>query len=140
MSKEVYKNIIKFGLDKVVVKTPILPCPDVIEWITRKNDHEHQSILNCENQSVSSYKVSVFNQMYHLKEAHIKVTHEWLRQKSESADILTIMKGRWSEGHFRTKFVAIEGENSKFRKSVQIIVSHLVIKSLWEEGWLNLSE
>ena len=106
LSKEVYKNTIKFGLHRTTVKTLILPCPDVIEWITRKIDHEHRSILNYENQSVCSYKASVFNQMYHLKEAHIKVTPEWLRQKSESADLLTIMKGWWSEGKFSAKYAS----------------------------------
>ena len=48
LSKEVYKNIIKSGLHRVVVKTPVLPCLDVIEWITRKIDHEDRSILNYE--------------------------------------------------------------------------------------------
>ena len=60
--------------------------------------------------------------MYHLKEAHIKVTPEWLRQKSESANLLTIIKGWWSEGNFRTKSTVAEWKTSKFRKSVQIIV------------------
>ena len=59
--KEVYKNIIKFGLHKVVVKTLVLPCLDVIEWITRKIDHQHRSILNHEGKSVVSYKASMFN-------------------------------------------------------------------------------
>ena len=53
LSKEVYKNIIKSRLHRAAVKTPILPCRDVIEWITRKIDHEHRSILNYENQSVA---------------------------------------------------------------------------------------
>ena len=60
--------------------------------------------------------------MYHLKEAHIKVTHEWLRQKNEVVDFLTIMKGWWSEGQFRAKSASAEWKTSKFRKSVQIIV------------------
>ena len=60
--------------------------------------------------------------MYHLKEAHIKVTPEWLRQKSESADLLPIMKGWWSEGQFQAKFASAEWKTSKFKKSVQIIV------------------
>lgn len=46
LSKEVYKNIIKSGLHRATIKTPILSCPDVIEWITRKIDHQHRSILN----------------------------------------------------------------------------------------------
>ena len=50
------------------------------------------------------------------------MTPEWLKQKSESADLLTILKGWWSEGHFRTKFAAAEWKTYKFRKSVQIIV------------------
>ena len=40
LSKEIYKNIIKLGLHKATVKTPVLPCLDV-EWITRKIDHQH---------------------------------------------------------------------------------------------------
>ena len=82
LRKEVYRNIIKSGLHRAAVKTPILPCPDVIEWITWKIDHENRSILNYENKSVASYKASVFNQIYHLKEADIKVTPEWLKQEN----------------------------------------------------------
>ena len=44
-----YKNIIKSRLHRAVVKTSVLTCLDVIEWITRKIDHEHRSILNYEN-------------------------------------------------------------------------------------------
>ena len=116
LSKEVYKNIIKSGLHRDAIKTPVLPCPDVIDWITRKIDHEHRSILNYEDKSVSKYKALVSNQMYHLKESHIKVTPEWLEQKSESVDPLTILKGWWSEGHFRTKSVATEWKISKLRE------------------------
>ena len=122
LSKEVYKNIMRYGLHRPTVKTPVLPCPDVIEWIRRKIDHEHRSILNYEGKSVANYKDLVFNWMYHLKESHMKVTPECLKQKSESTDLLTILKGWWSEGHFRTKFVATEWKTSRFKKSVQIIV------------------
>ena len=118
----VYKNVIKSRLHREAVKTLVLPCPNVIEWITRKIDHENWSILNYEEKSVGSYKASVFNQMYHLKEGHIKVTPECLRQKNEAIDFLTIMKGWWSEGQFRAKYASAEWKNSKFRKSVQIIV------------------
>ena len=41
LSKDIYKNIIKLGLHKATVKTLLLPCPDVVEWITRKIDHQH---------------------------------------------------------------------------------------------------
>ena len=82
LSKEVYNNIIKFGLHRAVVKILVFPCPDVIEWITRKIDHENRSILNSEHKSVANCKALVFNQIDHLKEAHIKVTLEWLKQKN----------------------------------------------------------
>jgi hypothetical protein len=39
--KVIYKNIIKSRLYKAIIKTPILQCPDVIEWITKKIDHQH---------------------------------------------------------------------------------------------------
>ena len=38
LSKEIHKNIIKSGLHRATVKTPVLSCPDVIEWITRNID------------------------------------------------------------------------------------------------------
>ena len=91
-------NIIKSGLHRAAVKTSVLPCPDVIEWITRKIDHQHRSILNYEGKSVSCYKASVFNKMYHLKEACIKISAEWLKQKNEYAEFMTIIKGWWSKG------------------------------------------
>ena len=46
LSKEIYKNIIKSGLHRATVKTYVLSCLDVIEWITRKINHQHRSILN----------------------------------------------------------------------------------------------
>ena len=122
LSKEVYENIIKSGLHRSVVKTLVLPCLDMIEWITRKRDHENRSILNSENKSLASYRAPVFNQIYHLKEAHSKVTPKWLKQKNTSVDFLIIMKGWWSEGQFRDKFAYVEWKTSKFRKSVQIII------------------
>ena len=60
--------------------------------------------------------------MYHLKEYSIKISPEWLKQKSESTDLLTILKGWWSEGQFISKSVVVEWKTSKFRKNVQIIV------------------
>ena len=41
LSKDIYQNIIKSGLHRAAMKTPILPCLDVIEGITRKVDHQH---------------------------------------------------------------------------------------------------
>ena len=72
LSKEIYMNIIKSGLNRAAVKTLVLSCPYAIEWITRKIDHQHRSIMNHEGKSVSIYKASVFNQIYHLKETYIK--------------------------------------------------------------------
>ena len=122
LSKEIYKNIIKSGLHRATVKTPILPCPDVVEWITRKIDHQHQSILNVEGKVVANYNPSMINQIYHLKEATIKVSLDCLKQKSEYADMLTILKGWWSKGNFRRKPTNVEWKTSKFRKIVQIII------------------
>jgi hypothetical protein len=98
LSKEIYKKIIKSGLHQATVKTSVLPCLDVIEWITQKIDHENRGIINSEDKSIASYKGLVFNQIYHFKEAHIQVTPEWLKQKNESVDFRTIIKGWWYEG------------------------------------------
>ena len=91
LSREIYRNIIKSGLHRATMKTPVLSCPDIIEWITRRIDHQHQSILNIEGKVVANYKPSMISQMYHLKEATVKVSPEWLKQKSESADMLRMV-------------------------------------------------
>ena len=122
MRKGIYKNIIKSGLHRATARTPVLPCPNVIEWITRRLDHERRTILNLEEKSVASYQATVLNQLYHFKEAHVKVTPEWLKQKNDYADFLSIMKGWWSEGQFREKPSPIEWKTSKFGKSVYIII------------------
>ena len=41
LRNDIYQNIIKLGLHRDVMKTPILKCTYVIEWITRKIDHQH---------------------------------------------------------------------------------------------------
>ena len=74
LSKDIYKNIIKLGLHRAIVKTPILPCSDVVEWITRKINHQHRSILNSKGKVVANYKPSMVNKIYHLKEANVKVS------------------------------------------------------------------
>ena len=74
LSKDIYRNIIKSGLHRAAMKTLILPCLNVIEWITRKVDHQHRSILNFEGKIVASYKASMINEMYHLKEDSIKIS------------------------------------------------------------------
>jgi hypothetical protein len=122
LSKETYKNIIKSGLHRATVKTPVLPCLDVVEWITRKIDHQHQSILNVEGKVVANYNPSIINQIYHLKEATVKVSPKWLKQNGDSVNMLTILKGWWSEGNFRSKPANVEWKTSKFRKILQIIV------------------
>ena len=81
LSKDIYKNIIKSELHRATVKTLVLPCPDVVEWITRKIDHQHRSILNVEGKVVANYKPSMINQIYHLKEATVKVSPDWLKPK-----------------------------------------------------------
>ena len=73
LSREIYRNIIKLGLQRAAMKTLMLPCPDIIEWITRRIDHQHRSILNIEGKVVANYKPFMINQMYHLKEATVKV-------------------------------------------------------------------
>ena len=42
LRKEIYKNIIKSRLQWEFVKTLVLPCTDVIEWITWEEDHENR--------------------------------------------------------------------------------------------------
>ena len=84
----IYKNIYKFGMHQVVSRTLVLPYSDVIEWFTWKIDHESRTILNLEDKHVSIYQYLILNQLYHFKEAHVKVTPEWLKSKTKSINFL----------------------------------------------------
>ena len=69
---------------------------------------------------MASYQAPVVNQLYHFKESHVKVTPEWLNEKNESVDFLSIMKGWLSEEKFIDKPSSVEWKTSKFRKNIQI--------------------
>ena len=69
LSKRIYWNISKSGIYKARAKPHILPCLDVIEWLTRKVDHESKILLAFEGKHVASYQAPVLNQMYHFKES-----------------------------------------------------------------------
>ena len=98
LSKGIYKNISKSGLHRATTRTPILPYLDVIEWMNQRIYHESKTILKFEGKHVVSYQVTIVNQLYHFKEAQVKVTPYWLKRRNESVDFLYIMKGWWSEG------------------------------------------
>ena len=112
LSKGIYKNIIKSGLHWAATRTLVLPCSDVIEWITQRVDHESRTILKFEDKNVANYQAPILNQIYHFKEAQVKVTPEWLREKNDFADFLSIMKGWWSEGQFGTNPSFVKWKNS----------------------------
>ena len=65
--KGIYKNISRFGLYRETAKPQVLPCPDVIEWMTKRIDHEIRTILNFEGKYISSYQAPMLNKMYHFK-------------------------------------------------------------------------
>jgi hypothetical protein len=67
LSKGIYKNISKFGIHWVATRTLVLPCSDVIEWITQTIDHERTTILNFEDNEVAIYQAPILNQLYHFK-------------------------------------------------------------------------
>ena len=113
LSTGIYKNISKYGLHRELTKTPVLPCPDVIKWMTRRVDHENRIILNFEVKNVASYQAPILDQFYHFKEAQVKVSPEWLKEKNEYVDFLSIMKGQWSEGQFRANSSPVEWKTSK---------------------------
>lgn len=116
----------------------------MIEWMPQKIDHESRTFLNFEDKHVANYQAPVLNQLYHFKEAQVKVTMEWLKNKIEFIDFLSIMKRCWSKGQFRAKPSPIEWRTSKFRKSIQIIVIFLEIilgrkdTSSSQEKWIPI--
>ena len=74
LSKCIYKNISKFGLHWEATKTLVLPCLDVIEWMTQSINHESRKILNLKDKHVARYQPPMLNQLNHFREAKVKVT------------------------------------------------------------------
>ena len=79
LCRSINKNIAKCGIHRAAARTPVLPCPDVIEWINQRVDHERRTIVNFKDKNLASYQATVLNKLYHLKESHVKVTPEWLK-------------------------------------------------------------
>ena len=90
--------------------------------MTWRIDHESRTILNFKEKHVVSYRSPVLNQLYHFREVQVKLTLEWLQSKAQSIDFLSIMKGWWSKGNFRSNPSPSEWQASKFRNIIQIIV------------------
>ena len=55
LNNGIYKTISKSGLHRAATKTPVFPCPDVIEWMTLRIDHESRTIINFEDKHVANY-------------------------------------------------------------------------------------
>ena len=68
MNKEIYQNISKSKVYRDAAKLPILSFPDVIEWLTRRVDHQSITLLDFEGKHVASYQPSMLHQMYHFKQ------------------------------------------------------------------------
>ena len=60
--------------------------------MTQRIDHESRTIINIEYKHVANYQAPILNQLYHFKEAQVKVTPEWLWNKIDSVDFLSIVK------------------------------------------------
>ena len=74
MNEEIYQNISKSRLYRAISKPLILPCLDVIKWLTRRVDHQRKTLLDFEGKHVASYQPSRLHHMYHFKELYFKVT------------------------------------------------------------------
>ena len=54
LRKGIYKNISRSGLYLATTKPQVLPCLDVIEWMTQRIDYESRTIINFEENHVAS--------------------------------------------------------------------------------------
>ena len=63
ISKGIYKINSRSRLCQATSKPLVLPCPNVIEWMTRRIDHESRTILNFKGKQVASFQAPVLNQI-----------------------------------------------------------------------------
>ena len=55
LSKGIYKTIPISRLHQVATENPVLPCLDLIQWMTWRIDHERRTILKFEDKHIASY-------------------------------------------------------------------------------------
>ena len=60
------------------------------------------SLLEFKGNHVASYQAPILNKIYNFKEYQIKVTKQWLQNKSSSINYFDIMNRWWSKGNFRS--------------------------------------
>ena len=76
----IYANIEKSALMKVATRLEIFPCSEVIGWILPRADMTTMILANTEEQGYATYSPGYVSLSYHLLEARVYLTEDWLKE------------------------------------------------------------
>ena len=69
-----YENILRSGINKIVIRPEIFPCAEVIGWLFPKIDIVGMMIKNEKGQPVASFAPTFISAAYSLPEKEVSVT------------------------------------------------------------------
>ena len=100
--ENIYANIERSSLMKISTRPKLFPCSEVIGWILPRADVTTMILENVDKQGYAAYSPGYVALAYHLPEAQIYLTEDWL--KSIRMDLVETLKRMLMPGkNFRTR-------------------------------------
>ena len=76
----IYANIERSALMKIATRPELFPCSEVIGWILPRADVTTMILANTDNQGYAAYNPGYVSLAYHLPEAQVYLTEDWLKE------------------------------------------------------------
>ena len=74
----IYANIERSTLMRVATRPELFPCSEVIGWILPRADVTTMILVNVDKQGYAAYSPGYESLAYHLPEAQVYLTEDWL--------------------------------------------------------------
>ena len=76
----IYSNIERLALMNIATRPELFPCSEVIGWILPCEDVTTMILANVDQQGYVSYSPGYVSLAYHLPEAQVYLTEDWLKE------------------------------------------------------------
>ena len=116
----IYANIERSSLMKIATRPELFPCSEVIGWILPRADVTTMILEDVEKQGYAAYSPGYVTLAYHLPEAQVFLSDDWLR--NIRMDLVETLKRMLLSGkHFRTRPTG-EYDTARLRTPYRFIV------------------
>ena len=115
----IYANIERSSLMKIATRPELFPCSKVIGWILPRADVTTMILENVEKQGYAAYSPGYVALAYHLPEAQVFVSDDWLN--NIIMDLVETLKRMLLTGkHFRTRATGGRVRYNKLKGPIQV--------------------